>query len=192
MTGLEHFVKVLFGVGALDDLAHGGRNLHQIDLFAPEAGIGHVAARHHNRGNVAAGSGHELPRDNGVTGGQKHHAVKHVRLHIEFHLIRHQVAGGKLNIARVFQHHAVANTGSRYLEGQTACLTDTVLYPLRNLSEMHVAWIVLIPGIHDGDVGALDLFLGIAHAVEHSVPLHACHAKFPFASFKHHTTSICS
>lgn len=99
LTGMSAVYQLIKLVGidlAFHNLANLQRHLRQADQFALVAAVGHVAAGHHNGGDVAAGGSHQMAGHDGVAGAEEYHAVEHVGFHVEFHFIRDEVAAGQL------------------------------------------------------------------------------------------------
>ena len=141
----------------------------------------HIAAGHHDCRDVDTGCAHKMSGNDGVACGKEHHAVEEVSFHGEFHLVGDGVTAGDLDIFGVLEHHTVADTGRHHLEGKTACVTDTCFHSLCKLSQMHVAWIVLIPGVHNRDTRPVLFFCGITHSAHQPAAALARLAEFPFA-----------
>ena len=150
----------------------------------------HITSGNHDRRHVDTGCAHKMSGDDGVACGKEHHAVEEVAFHGEFHLVGDGVAAGNLDIFGVLEHHTVADTGSHHLEGKAACVADTCFHALRKLSQMHVARIVLIPGIHNRYTRPVLFFCGITHSAHQSATALTRLTKFPLA-FQNHIVFKC-
>ena len=152
------------------------------DFLAAEGTQRHVAAGHHDGGDVQSRRAHQMAGDDGVTGGEQHHAVKEVAVNGQLDLIGDGVTAGDFDISGVLEHHAVADTRRHDLQRQAACFTNALLYTLGKLVKMYMAGVIFVPAVHHSDEGALLFFLGIAHAAHQSAAALGGFAKLPAAS----------
>ena len=196
-AGCVHAFHFAFGgcaaVAALHDLADMVGEFDVVGGFAVEEGHGHVAAGDEDRRNVKARGCHEVSGDDGVAGGEHDHAVEHVGFDDEFDFIGDAVAAGEFDVARVFENHAVADSGRHHLERESAGFADALFDALGEVAEMDMSGVVFVPGVDNGDDGTVEFLFGVSESADESAAAFAGDAVgsgAAFVEFAHEKISL--
>ena len=132
-----------------DSAVHNGHDLIESfgmdDLASAHLTVGHIAASDKDGWDIAAGSAHQVSGNDGVAGAEHDHAVEEIALDSQLHLVGDAVSARDLDVARVFQADAVADTRGLDLKRESSGLADALLHSFGQLVQMDMAGIELIP-----------------------------------------------
>ena len=140
--------------------------------FPPITAREHIAAGDHYRRQIDPGQGHKLGRDDLIAGGDGHDAVHTLGLNHHLYGCRDDVPARK---DPVHTHGPVGQSVTCpdmvKLNGHTACLPDADFNGFTDGAQVIVAGDEFVPGVCNGNKGAVEILIIKMHGFEESPPL---------------------